>query len=141
MPRTVLALVATLLIAGCSTQSHVIVGKVRPPIPPDQVKIYLAPPKAFEKIAIVDASSRHSMTFTAQQKSDKAITRLKEEAGKLGANGVLLEGTGSQTVGSVGTGLGSGSMSGNSSVGIGIGFSGNIEAKVANGLAIFVTEE
>ena len=83
MTRPVLALVAALLLAACSTQSHVIVGKVRPPVPPDQVKLYLAPPKAFEKIAIVDASSQHSMTFTAQQKSDKAIARLKEEAGKL----------------------------------------------------------
>ena len=40
-----LALLISWLLLGCAAESHVIVGKVRPPISPDQVKIYLAPPE------------------------------------------------------------------------------------------------
>jgi hypothetical protein len=132
---------ATLLVTACAAESHIIVGKVRPPISPDQVKIYLEPPKAYEKIAILDASSQGSMTFTQQQKMDKAIARLKEEAARVGANGILLEGSGSQSVGSVGTGVGTASATGHSATTTGMGVSGNIFVQAANGLAIYVTEE
>ena len=141
MTRSVLAMLAMLLVTACAAESHVIVGKVRPPISPDQVKIYLEPPKAYEKIAIIDASSQGSMTFTQQQKMDKAIARLKEEAAKVGANGVLLEGSGSQSVGSVGTGFGSASATGHSASATSMGVSGNILVQAANGLAIYVTQE
>jgi uncharacterized protein YbjQ (UPF0145 family) len=138
------SLIAALMLAtlaGCAAQSHIIVGKVRPPISPDQVKIYLEPPKAFEKIAIIDASSQSSMAFTQQQKMDKAIARLKEEAAKVGANGVLLQGSGSQAVGSVGTGFGSATATGSSAYGTGVGVSGNVFVQAANGIAIYVTQE
>jgi hypothetical protein len=38
-----LGIVAVFSVTGCVT-SHVIVGKVRPPISPDQVQLYLHPP-------------------------------------------------------------------------------------------------
>jgi len=136
-----LALVTCCLLAGCAAQSHVIVGKVRPPISPDQVKIYLQPPKAYEQIAIIDASSQGSAAFTQQQKMDKAMQRLKEEAASLGANGILLQGTGSQAVGAVGSGFGTATASGNTAFGTGVGVSGTVFVKAANGIAIYVTEE
>jgi len=128
-------------LLGCAAQSHIIVGKVRPPISPDQVKIYLAPPRAYEQIAVVDASSQGSVAFTQQQKMDKAIQRLKEEAARVGANGILLQGSGSQAVGSVGSGFGTGTASGNTAYGTGLGVSGNILMQAANGIAIYVTQE
>jgi len=134
-------ILAALLIVGCAAQSHVIVGTVRPATTPDQVKVYAAPPHQFEQIAIVEASSRHSMNFTDQSKLDKAILRLKEEAAKVGANGILLQSTGTVSTGSFGTGFGSASASGNTAVGTGFGFSGNMDAKTATGMAIFVTQE
>ena len=138
-------IMAGLLLAaatvGCAAQSHVIVGTVRPPIPPEQVKIYLSPPKKFEQVAIINSSSRNSGAFTEQQKMDRAINRLKEEAGKVGANGILLQATGDQQVGSVGTGFGSASYSGNSAFGSGFSFGAGIHVKTADGMAIFVTEE
>jgi len=130
-----------MLMLGCAAQSHIIVGKVRPPISPDQVKIYLAPPKAYEQIAVIDASSQGSMAFTQQQKMDKAIQRLKEEAAKVGANGILLQGSGSQSAGSVSSGFGTATASGNSAYGTGVGVSGNILMQAANGIAIYVTQE
>ena len=136
-----LALIAGWLLVGCAAQSHVIVGKVRPPISPDQVKIYLAPPRAYEQIAIIDASSQGSAAFTQQQKMDKAIQRLKAEAASVGANGVLLQGAGNQPVGSVGSGFGTATATGNTAYGTGLGVSGTVFVKAANGIAIYVTEE
>jgi hypothetical protein len=56
-----------LLLGGCAS-SHVMIGEARPPISPDQVKLYLHPPEKYEEIAIIDASSRRSIAFTDQQK-------------------------------------------------------------------------
>ena len=105
------------------------------------MKIYLHPPARYEEVAIIDASSRGSPAFTDQQKMDKAIARLKDEAAKLGANGILLEGAGDQQSGAVGTGVGTATASGHSAVGTGVGISAGIFIKSANGLAIYVPPE
>jgi hypothetical protein len=120
--------------------SHVIVGTVRPPISPDSVKIYLQPPAKFEEVAILDTSSKGSWAITAQGKTDKVIERLKVEAAKLGANGLLLQSIGDQQVGTVGSGFASASASGNTATGFGIGSSAAIFQKKGSGLAIFVPE-
>src|SRR5664280_926553 len=52
---------------------------------------------------------------------DKVIERLKEQAEKLGANGIILERFSDRETGSVRTGVGSDSYSRNSSVGGGVG--------------------
>jgi len=112
---------AATLLAACAS-SHVMIGKARPPISPEQVQIYTRPPTVpYEEIARLETSSQGSFSFTAQGKTDAVIKRLKVEAAKLGANGVLLEGIGDQASGSVGTGGGSTSYSGGSSVGGGVG--------------------
>src|ERR1700690_1026442 len=92
---------AALLFVGCASSSHIVVGKTRTPISPSQVKLYLSPPTNFEEVAILNASSKHSWAMTDQRKVDKAIERLKVEAGKLGANGVLLREAGDQYGGSI----------------------------------------
>jgi hypothetical protein len=66
----IVGLTAQLLLVGCAASSHVLVGTARPPISPDQVKIYPYPPAKYEEIAIIDASSRGSPAFTDQQKMD-----------------------------------------------------------------------
>ena len=134
-------LTAQALLVGCAASSHVLVGTARPPISPDQVKIYLHPPAKYEEVAVIDASSRGSPAFTDQQKMNKAIERLKDEAARLGANGILLEGARDQQSGSVGTGVGTASATGHSAVGTGVGISAGIFIKSANGLAIYVPPE
>jgi hypothetical protein len=69
---------------------------------------------------------------------DVAMQRLKEEAAKLGANGVLLEGVQDTQSGSVGLGAGSSSYGGNSATGVGAGGSFALTSKVAQALAIYV---
>src|SRR5215470_10989710 len=83
---------AAVCLTACAT-SHVMIGKARPPISPDVVQVYTRPPNVpYEEIARLDTSSSMSFAFTAQGKTDAVISRLKAEAAKLGANGVLLEG-------------------------------------------------
>jgi len=101
----VAAAITLMAIAGCVT-SHVMVGRARPPISPDQVQIYLHPPAGkYEEIALLDTSSRNSFSITAQGKTNAVMQRLKAEAGSLGENGILLNGVGDQAAGSVGTGF------------------------------------
>ncbi|MGA2778118.1 MAG: hypothetical protein ABSF94_11205 [Steroidobacteraceae bacterium] len=133
-----LGIVAVFSVTGCVT-SHVIVGKVRPPISPDQVQLYLHPPAAkYEEIALLESSSKHSFSFTAQGKSDAVIERLKKDAAKLGANGILLQGVGDKATGSVGTEFGGATGAGNSVVGIGVNTSGTVFVKSGTGIAIYV---
>ena len=140
MRITSFALVGALLISLCAcVSSHVMIGQARPPISPDAVQIYFHPPATrYDEIALLDTSSRHSFSITAQGKTDAVIARLKEEAAKLGANGVLLGEVRTQQTGSIGTGVGSSSYgpSGGSSVGVGGSF--GITNKAASALAIFV---
>jgi hypothetical protein len=132
------ATLAFVAISGC-VSSHVIVGKVRPAISPDLVQIYLHPPAGkYEEIALLDSSSRNSFSFTAQGKTNAVIIRLKEEAAKLGANGILLSGVSDQAAGSVGTEFGTATAHGNSATGFGFGSSGTVFVKSGSGLAIWV---
>lgn len=133
-----LMILAPLLLAACAT-SHVMIGQARPPISPDEVRIYQRPPQAhYEEIARLDTSSQGSFAFTAQAKTDAVIKRLKAEAAKLGANGVLLQGIADQPSGSIGTGGGSSSYSGSGATGVGLGINAGLTRKVAGGLAIYV---
>lgn len=85
------ALALTLLVAGCAS-SYELIGKVRPPIPPGQVQLYLEPPKReYQQIAIIKTSSKRSFSFSSQGKAEVVVKRLKAQAAKLGANGVLLK--------------------------------------------------
>ncbi len=130
--------VATLSLAACASDSIVVTGIARPPIPPSEVRIYSRPPPAFEEIAILNASKSSAFTTGGQKTVDKVIAGLKEQAAKLGANGVILEGFSDRQTGSVGSGVGSDSYSRNSAVGVGVGGSLGIYKKTGHGVAIFV---
>lgn len=138
--RLVSILLVAATLAGCAT-SHVIVGTPRPPISPTQVKVYLHPPAKYEEIAILDSSSKGSFAFSSQQKMDAVMERLKEDAAKLGANGILLQSEGNQYAGSVSTGSGVATANGNTAWGVGTGFSGAAYHKAASGLAIYVADQ
>ncbi len=135
--RWALALAASAL-AACAPSTHVIVGEVHPPTTPDQVKVYSHPPANFQEIAILDASSKSAFGPGGQKSVDKVIERLKLEAAKLGANGLILEGFSDAETGSVGTGVGSDSYGEHSSVGVGVGGSLGIFKKTGHGEAIYV---
>jgi len=84
------------LYMGCYPVSHIIIGEEKAPINPSDVRVYADYPQSYEKIAIIEASSDFalkdpSFDFTHQRKTDKALTRLKNEAALLGANGIVIE--------------------------------------------------
>jgi hypothetical protein len=137
LSRIVLSVGLAIALVAC-VSSHVMVGKARAPISPNQVQIYPRPPAKYDEIAILNTSSRASLALTAQGKTDKVIERLKIEAAKLGANGVLLQGIGDRASGSIGTGFGSASASGNTAVGVGFGSSVALYEKAGSGMAIYV---
>ena len=85
------------LLFGCriSSTSIIVIGNVRPPISPSEVKIYIDAPTQYETIGIVDASC--NVGFSRQSTQDKIINELKSRAAKVGANGILLITTGTQT--------------------------------------------
>lgn len=138
-------LLAAVLLAGCSTSSHILTGKSRPPIDPSLVRIYTAPPARFEEVAIVEANSKASFAFGEQDQINKVVERLKQQAAALGANGVLLKGVGETSGASLGTGLGSATASsGGSSInvlGASIGLSTDLSNKTGKGTAIYVIAE
>lgn len=140
MKRLLLPL--ALALAGCATSSHVMTGAARPAITPDQVKVYSAPPQTrYEQIAVIDANSSRAMAVTSQQKTDAVIARLKDEAAKLGANGILLQGIANESNGGSGVSVGGygGSFGGGHvAVGTGIGVSIPVTRKTGNALAIYV---
>lgn len=135
-----MALLAALaiLLGGCATDSVVMTGAARPPISPAEVKIYWRPPANFQEIAILNASKNSAFTTGGQKTVDKVIEGLKEQAAKVGANGVILEGFSDSQTGSLGSGVGSSSVSSNSAVGVGVGGSLGIYKKTGHGVAIFV---
>ncbi len=95
LPSLLLSL-SLFLTKACYPVSHVIVGETQTPIDYTDVKVYTDYPDNYEKIAIMEASSDLSykdlsIEFTHQQKTNKALERLKKEAALLGANGVVIQ--------------------------------------------------
>ncbi|MEK6211707.1 MAG: hypothetical protein AABM64_15285 [Pseudomonadota bacterium] len=138
--RSFVLWLAVFALAGCTTTSHVITGKPRAPIDPSQVTLYSSAPPKYEEIAVIEASSRSSFAFGDQQKMDAVIERLKKKAASLGANGVLLQRTGSDGGGGgVGAGIGTGIGGGGISIGTSI-FTTSAN-KTGRGVAIYVPPE
>ena len=142
MPPIVLAVAGASLmaaLAGCASSQVAVVGRARPAISPDQVQIYLQPPASkYDEIANLSASSRGSLSITTAGRMDKVIQRLKNEAAKLGANGILLHGVGDQAGGSVGAGISTETNSGHSPYGLGFGASAFFLRMSGDGVAIYV---
>ncbi|MDR2516759.1 MAG: hypothetical protein LBC88_05185, partial [Spirochaetaceae bacterium] len=88
------------VLFGCATGSAIITGNVRPAIDPAVVKIYLEPPSQYETIGIVESSS--DVEFSSQAAQDRVMAELKNQAAKIGANGVLLINVGNQSGGITG---------------------------------------
>ncbi|HEX3847534.1 MAG TPA: hypothetical protein VHV81_09130 [Steroidobacteraceae bacterium] len=127
------------LLAACATGSTVLVGPSRPAIAPDQVQVYLHPPAAkYLEIANISASSRGSLALGSGAKIDKVVERLKVQAAKVGANGVLLHGVGGEASTAVGGGL---STDNGRSPYVDVGGSLFLRAEVGDGVAIYVAPE
>ena len=118
------------------------VGQARPATTADAVRIYYSAPRHYERIAIINSSSGPTWGFTTRGQLEDAIVKLKEEAAKLGANGVLLEATGTSSSGNLGVGVGGFGTGGGYHNGYAVGGSGAFGApilhKTAQAIAIYV---
>ena len=114
------------LLSACASGSYILTGVQRTPIDPSLVRLYADPPVSYETIAIVKAAS--GAGWTEQGDTDYAIQELKSQAAKLGANGIILTGTGDINSTSYGT---------NSD---GSTYSYSSTAQRVSGRAIYVTE-
>jgi hypothetical protein len=85
-------LVLCLALAGCAaTTTRVMIGEARPPTDPASVRLYFSPPAHYKEIATLTADSKGGWHLTAEGRVDGALKQLKEEAAKLGANGILMQ--------------------------------------------------
>lgn len=136
--RRTIGVIFCLFLAACASSGPVMLGAPRPAILPDQVKVYWSAPAAFDPIADLTASAKSVFTPGGTPQIDKVIARLKEQAARLGANGVILEGFSDAQTASLGTGVGSQSYSRNTAVGVGVGGSFGVFRKTGRARAIFV---
>jgi len=125
--KVILIIFCFTVLFSCATGSAIITGQVRPAIDPTEVKIYLEPPKQYETIGIVEASS--DVEHSTQAAQDRVINELKKQAAKIGANGVLLINTGNRSSGMTGF------------YSDGVFYAGVGETKTAQGQAIYVIQE
>lgn len=141
LPRLAIAAALACLIvalAACES-SHILIGTMRPAIAASDVTLYATPPIArYERIAILETSSKRSIAFTEHEKAEVVLDRLRAEAARLGANGVLLRAVADQPDGSVETGLGSSLNGVHGTVGLGWGTSSAKSIKIGRGVAIYV---
>ncbi|PPU78427.1 MULTISPECIES: hypothetical protein [Xanthomonas] len=131
--RATIAVAAAALLAGCASSSKVMLGQARAPIDPAQVQVYPHAPPGSVEIAQLESTS--AAGFGTQGQTDAAVQRLKREAAKLGANGVVIVGVGSERSGG-GLSVGGGSYGGRVGGGLGIGIP--TTQKRAAGMAIWV---
>jgi len=92
---------------GCTITdgATVLLGPQRAAIDVGEVRLYRAAPPKYEEIALLTAKAGHDFK-NDQSLMDSAIQRLKEDAAKLGANGVLLQDVRSRSRGIAATGAG-----------------------------------
>lgn len=139
MAKPSFAASALLLLLTACASSHTLIGQSRPPIDPSQVRIYFsAPPGGYEQIALLEASSG-AFTYGERNKTDALFDKLRREAAKLGANGVLFRGSGDDYGNSnVGVGVGGAHFGGHTSTAVGVGFNVSPRQKYAHGVAVYV---
>jgi hypothetical protein len=133
------ALILLCLWLGACVSSQILVGIARKPIAVAQVQIYVRPPAtAYEEIAYLETSSEHSWSFTEDGRTRIVIERLKAQAAKLGANGLLLQALSDRVVDGVGAGVGAALVGTHGIIGAGLGVDGSKTDKIGRAMAIYL---
>lgn len=94
MSKVMLCALGMLLAAGCTIvdASHIVTGTTHPASSPEQIKLYGEAPKTpYEVIGIVSVTANNDWV-AGQELLDDALKALKDEAAKLGANALLIDG-------------------------------------------------
>jgi len=134
------AVLSAALLAGCASTSRLMISPARPALSPEQVQVYMEPPSGrYVEIALLETASG-PLTYGEQNKTNAVIEKLRAEAARLGANGLVLQGMASSYRGGrVNVGVGAGRYSGgHTRIGGGVGVDISPTPKHAQALAIFV---
>ncbi len=107
-------LLILIAVSGCTIVdgSTIITGTTRKEISIEQVRIYRVAPKNYEEIAMISASAGHDFKSNSAL-IESAVLRLKQEAAKVGANGVLLSRINERDAPSTTTSFGNANVYGN----------------------------
>jgi hypothetical protein len=98
--RLVTAAVSLFALASCASSTSMLIGSRRPAVPASAVRVYSDAPAHSETIGIVRA---HSVIGLGDQGHlNAALDELRAEAGRLGANGVVLTKTEDRPIAFVG---------------------------------------
>ena len=92
-----LLILSAALFFSCVSGSALVTGTQRPPIEPSMVKVYPEPPAKYEIIGIVTATSEYG--WSEQSDLNEALKELKNQAAKIGANGILIDSVSVPTTG------------------------------------------
>ena len=94
--QALIPLFTVLVFGGCASGSALVTGQVRPAIEDHtSIRILTEMPEGAVEIAVVKASSDSG--WTQQQSLDLAVEELKKQAGRIGANVVVLTGRDTST--------------------------------------------
>ncbi|NLQ16713.1 DUF4156 domain-containing protein [Marinomonas sp. M1K-6] len=128
-------LVLPVLLFGCSSGSHVVTGQQLPELEVEQVTVFEeAPTFDYQVVGTVFASSDNG--FTEDSRKERATLELKEQAAKIGANGVILDEVTQLSFRRLGSGVGISAGSGGG-IGTSIGSSFSFPTTEVKGTAIF----
>ncbi len=133
--KTLFLALLMLSLGACAitNESTLIIGEKREATVSENVVIYTATPEKYQEIAIVTADAAHDF-MSKQALLDIAVQNLKEEAAKVGANGILLEDVGNFNVGASGIMT----IPNSNSSGVAIAATNTRTGKQISGKAIFV---
>jgi hypothetical protein len=82
---------AMLFVAGCKSGPEIVPSSgPRPATSTDEVKIYPKPPLRYERLGVVSIPATREYPWDDRGNADEGFERLKAEAAKRGANGLLL---------------------------------------------------
>lgn len=95
--RSAVLLTVLVILFGCATGSHIITGTARPAISSSDVQLYGSPPANYEIIGTVNSFYGIGV---GQGATDACVSELKNQAAKIGANGILLGSFSTQSGGS-----------------------------------------
>lgn len=79
----------SVIALGCASGSILVTGTTRTPTLPSQIVLYTTPPPEYELIGSINASSDAGLNLKGSL--NYAVKRLKKEAAKVGANGVIIK--------------------------------------------------
>jgi hypothetical protein len=139
LQRALLFTFSVCLLGSYALGSTIMVGEPRPPTNPANVRVYMEPPRRFERIAIIRKGSGGTWAFSDQGQVDEAIAKIRVEAAKVGANGILLQVIETNSSGGIGIGIGGiGFPSRHVAIGGSTGFYAPIMHKTVQAEAIWV---